>query len=202
MIAKRSRRRVRADDGLRALGNGAVETFLGGVRQVYDDAGAVHFGDDLFAEIAQAAVLTLGLGRCVANVVVAVVTKGDVNHAFTAVALHVADVASQGVAVFDADKDRLFSHAFIGKQVLGREGDLCRGVSSHRLLDLGNKVVGLQGGIGQSLNRAFALRQVGRHDHGVESAFVHAVQVHQDIVTALTKIGSAIKPHRRVAVGV
>ena len=62
MVAERARGRVRRDDRRLGERDGLHVRLLGRMRQVDHDADAIHLGDDLLAEIAEAVVQPLAVG--------------------------------------------------------------------------------------------------------------------------------------------
>ena len=72
-----------------------VETLLAGMTQIYHDAVAVHLLNHLGSETAHAIVGVAATGT-VADVVVAIVTEGDIDDAALGKMLHIAQVVLQG----------------------------------------------------------------------------------------------------------
>ena len=202
VVAEGACRRVGADDGLRAQCHGVVEGLFGGVREVHHHPHAVHLADHLTSEGAQSAVLAVGAACGVAEVVVAVVAQGEIDHALTAEAGHVAQVAAQSIAVLDAHHDGLLAGGLGAEQVFGAVGQGDAGGGLHLTAYLLQQVVGAQRGLGQRLVAAFALRQIGHHDGGIQTAGGHGVHIDAHVGVACGEVGAPAVEHGGVAVGV
>ncbi len=202
MVAQSPCRSVAANNRKAAYIHCVIEALLPSVGQVNHYAAAVHFPYDLFAVLAHPAMLVAGLCRRVADVVVSVVAKRDVNNAFLSVASHIVYVLGEGVAVFYGFHYGVLAFTFQAHQV-------CRCPCEFHALRLANHFVYLLeysvrhagcGGERSVITRS--LRNVGSHYRSVETAFVHLVEVNEYLRVAATYVNPLRKEHRRVAMGI
>src|SRR5208337_4055951 len=94
---------VRGDDGGFADSDGVVEGFVGDVRDVHEDAEAVHFADYFLAEVGKAVVGGL-VGGGVGPLVVVHVGEGHVADAESGEGAEDGEIVAHHVAAFDADE--------------------------------------------------------------------------------------------------
>ena len=84
------------------------------------------------------------------------------------------DVAADGVTVLDGGNDGASALALEAAEVVRRAGDAEEvGITDGLLLDACESLDSVVEGAAVSLVVAFALRQVGSHDDGVEPSLAH-----------------------------
>ena len=187
---------VAAHDGHTADVEGVVEAALGGMAEIDEDAETVHLGDDLTAEGTDAAMGGGALGR-VADIVVAVVAEGHIDDAAVGEMAQSLDGAVEGDAVLDAEHDALQSLALVTPQVVGGACQgYAAGILAHHRLDLVEDLIGIFRGVLRGLG------EVGDHDGGILTAFVHLMEIDEDALVALLDAHALGEEHRGVAVGV
>jgi hypothetical protein len=155
------------------------------VREVHHDADAVHLGDDLLAEIAEAVVEPLAAGLAGVRVGELAVTVMGQRHVPGAAivelldALHRGRGITQGVAVLDANQGNLLA-GFVDAADIGRGQRELDFVGSDLL---GQQVNGVELGhrlfIGAvvAFGRQGSLSDVDNEERGIESALAHLRQV-------------------------
>ncbi len=142
-----------------------VERVVGDVRDVDHHADAVHPGDQVLAEGAQAVPFRAIVEGGVADVVVLRMRQGDVPHAAVVEMLDVVEVVFEGRAVLDAQEDRDSAAAELGAEPVDRmdQGELVRPFP-------GETLDHVDGSLGVGLRAALLLvfrRDVDRHEEGV-----------------------------------
>ena len=202
MVAEGTCGGVAAHDGGLAELEGIVETCLGCMAEVNHHADTVHFGYDLFAELAHTAMFVVATGR-VADVVVAVVAECHIDHTPLAEGFDIVDVVADGVAVFDAEHDGAFASAFESPEVVGGVGDIdsCA-VLCHHFLDLGEDLVCLGGGVLKGCLVTLLLFEIGDHDAGIEVSFGHLVEVNEYLGVTGCEVDALREEHGGVAMAV
>ena len=178
--------------------------------EVHHQSAAVHLPYHLLSQLAHSAVSVLRASCAVADVVVAVVTQGDIHHSSLCEMLHVAYVAVQRQSVLYAEHYRFASVALVGIQVsrspcYRHELVVC----PHYVFNLVEDEVGIfrwrlcrqRCYLGECLSR-FWLWQICRHRHGALSAVCHLVQVNEDAAVSPVEVYSLWEEHRCVAMRV
>ena len=196
MVAEGARTAVAAHDGHTTDVECIVEAALGGMAKIDKNAQTVHLGDDLTPEGADTSMRGIALGR-VADIVVAVVAEGHVDDATLSEVSQTFDGAIEGDAVLDAEHDALQTLVLVTPEVCRGTGDgHCMGIRAYHLLDLVEDMIGILSGILRGLG------EVGNHDGGVLTSFVHLMEIDEDARVALIDAHALGEEHRRVAVGV
>ena len=107
MVTEGTSRRMAAHDGFRADVEGIIETLLASMAHINKDAQAVHLSDDLSSEVTDASMRLSALRGRVADVVVAIVTEGDIDNATIGKVLDIRDIMFEGDTILDAQHDTL-----------------------------------------------------------------------------------------------
>ena len=196
MVAEGARAAVAAHDGHTADVERIVEAALSGMAEIDEDTQTVHLGDDLTAEVADATVGGGTFGR-IADIVVAVVAEGHIDDAAISEVAQTLDRTIEGDAVLDAEHDALQSLALVTPQVVGGARQrYAVGILAYHLLDLVEDMIGKFGGVLRGL------WEVGDHDGGILTTFVHLMEIDEDAHVALLDAYALGEEHRGVAVGV
>ncbi len=122
MIGNGAHRGVRSDERNFADFQRVVKSFVGDVRDVDEDALAIHFADDVFAEVGEAVVRGLVGGR-VGPLVIFEMRESHVAHAERGVDTDEANVVANHVAAFDAHEDGDFFLGVGAANVVGGGGE-------------------------------------------------------------------------------
>ena len=204
MVAEGPATAMAAHDGLGADVEGIVKTLLTGMAHVDEDAQTVHLADDLLAEGADTAMGVVAARGGVADVVVAIMAEGDINHATILEMLQALQMAVEGEAVLDAEHDALQTTVLVEPEVVGGAGQGDIGtVLGDNLFDLVEDAVGKGRGPFDGLGvRGEGLGQVGHHDGGVLTALGHLMEIDEDLGVALVEVDAFGEKHGGVAVGV
>ena len=173
MVAEGAAGGMGGDDGASAEANNIVESGISSVRYVDHHADAVHLSHHLAPEGTEASPLALSGGR-VAEFVVSVVTECHVRHAHALECVQSGEVAADSVTVLDGGNDGASALALEAAEVVRGASDAEEvRVADGLLLDACESLDGVVEGAAVSLVVTLALREVGRHDDGVESSLAH-----------------------------
>ena len=143
--------------------------------------------------------LGIGAHGRIAKIVIAIVAKGHINNSFVFEFFDIGDVTPDSVSVFHAEHHRFFADVLGLEQLLWRLRQRYSVASEHPVFNFGDERESTLGRGIQFVGSASALRQIGSHNHGIESAFGHLVQVHAGMRIAMVELHVAIKQHGRVA---
>ena len=186
MIGNGAHGGVRSDERNFADFERVVKSFVGDVRDVDEDALAIHFADDVFAEVGEAIVRGL-VGGGVGPLVIFEMREGHVANAESGVDADHADVVADHVAAFDAHEDGDFFLGVGAANVVGGSGEeqivgmIADGVANG--VDL----------VESFLDGGWALDAGVDEDgeeQGVEAAFAHAGDV--DVAAAGVALGEVV----------
>ncbi len=175
--------------GALEVAHGVVERFVGDVRDVDHHAEAVHFQDDLFAEISEA-VVRRRVGGGIGPLGVAHVREGHVANAESSVGAKHGEVVVDHVATFDAHKRGDFALLLGGADFVGGGGeDEIIGMLADGFADCVDLVDGFLDGFGTD---GFAGDPDGEED-GVEATFAHARDVDVAVGVARADVEGGIE---------
>ena len=118
MVAQCAAAAMAAYYGLAAYLHGIPETLLCGMTEVNQNAKAVHLADYLRPKLTDTA-MSVGGAATVAQVIVAIMAKGDIYDATTREILHITDVALKSQSILDAKHYGLLAQALVGPQLIG-----------------------------------------------------------------------------------
>ena len=173
--------------------------------EVHEDAEAVHLTDDVGTEVCDAHLLLTLTRTCgTADVVVTVVAERHIDDAvLLQETLQQMDVATDGIAVLDAEHDGLAPLSLQAMEILDIIGHAhgCR-IRLDHLLHAGELAVGIGGGSGAPLISERSLGDVGHHGAGIQTSLTHLMQVHEYLGVAPVEVDVLIEEHRRVAMAV
>lgn len=147
MIAERSAVGVGTDDRSLANLQGIIETLFGSMAEVDHHAEAIHLVNNLFAKLRHTIMGVVASGR-IADVIVAIMAKGDIGYATLDEMLKVGDIILNSQTILYAEHDALFACLFV-------EQYLVRGTSKGEVLRLlvDKALDGVEDEIGVSLRR-------------------------------------------------
>ena len=140
--------------------------------------------------------------RGVADVIVAVVTEGHVDHAAPPETLYLRKISPDGISVLYSPHHSPAAFAFQTVQVCWRISQTDALTTGNHCFNFGQQSVCLLRSGGQMLRRSLALRQIGHHDGGVKSPFGHLVQIDKHLGITVVEVNATIEEHRRVAMAV
>ncbi len=172
---------VRSDNGSFGGGDDVGEGFVGDVRDIDHDAEAIHFEDDLLAEVGEA-VMRGGVGGRVSPVGIFHVGEGHVANTESGVGAEDGEVVIDHVAAFDTHERSDLALFFGGADFFGGGGkDKIVGMFANGFADGVDLVESLLNGDGAG---DFAVDPDGEED-GVQAAFAHARDV--DVAVGVTR---------------
>ena len=171
--------------------------------QIDHNTQSVHLANHLLAKSAHA---TMGLrttGR-VADIIIAIMTKGDIHDATVLEMLDIVDVAIECQTILDTHHDTLASGTLIVPQLLRRTGKRqIIGILCHDLFNLIKDIIGKGTLLAlHALPLVTILRQVSHHNRGILTSLCHLMQVNEDTWVASGEVHILREEHRRVAMGV
>ena len=191
--------------------------------KVNHQATAVHLLNDLFAKLTDSVVGVAAAGG-VADVVVTIVAKRDIDDTPLGKMLHIGQFMTESQAVFNAEHDAATPLALVFVKVLRGAGNAeITAVGLHDILYLVENGIGI--GRRSDRNRLrtigqmgwlhprgihflrktladFGLWQIGYHRDSLLTAVLHLVHIHEDTGIALLEMDTLREEHRRVAMGV
>ena len=100
---------------------GIIETLLAPMTEIDEDTQTVHLTDHLFTEGTHTVVGVVATGG-VADIVVAVMTEGDIHHTAISEVLQILELAFEGQSVLDAQHDTLQTLVLVQPEVVGGTG--------------------------------------------------------------------------------
>ena len=165
--------------------------------------------DDLLTKLTDAVVGVVATGR-VADIIVAIVAEGDIDHTTFSEMLQVGDVAFKGQSVLDAKHDALATLVLVHPEVIRcpRQTEVSAILIDDGLYLIKDEVgIGLRATdieahlLGEGLTR-LRLRQVAHHDGSVLTAFGHLMKIDQDLRVTMVEVNTLREEHRGVAMGV
>ena len=178
--------RVRSDERDFADFQRVVKSFVGDMGDVDKDALAIHFADDVFAEVGEAIVGGL-VGGGVGPLVIFEMSEGHVTDAESGVDADHADVVADHVAAFDAHEDGDFFLGVGAANVVGGGGEeQVLGMIADGHADGVDLVESFLDG-GRALDAGV---DEDGEEEGVEAAFAHAGDV--DVAAAGVALGEVV----------
>ncbi len=146
----------------------------------------------------------------VADVVVAIMTEGNIHNASLGEVLYIRKVVLQGQPILYAEHDALSTLALVAVKISRSTGDAeILAVLAHYLFYLVEDEVGI---LRRSINleshlatEALAylrLRQVSHHGCGILVSIGHLVQIHENARVTMVELHTLREEHRSVAMGI
>ena len=180
-----------------------IKTLFATVTQVNHHAKAVHFADNLLAEVTHSAVGSRAT-CAVADGIVTVMTECDIRDSATGKVLHVPDVVLDSQSVLYSKHNAFAALRLIPIEVVGRSCQSHIGILAfynafYLVKDAVGIVLGCHSG---HFSRLGMLRQIGNHGHCVVPSVGHFVQIIENSRVSLLEMNALGKEHRRVAMAI
>lgn len=122
MITKGAAIAMTAHDGCAGNLQGIIETLLISMGEVHHQAIAVHFLYNFFTKLTDAIVSVAAAGR-IANIIIAIMTKRDINNAALGEIFYVLNIMSQCETVFNAKHYASTTLTLVFIKILWRTGN-------------------------------------------------------------------------------
>ena len=202
MVTQGTTTTVTAHDGGRTQFQGIPERRFGGMAHIHQHPYPIHLLHHAAPEVAQSSVLRLSPAG-VTDIVVSVVAKREIHNTSVPQPLHIAQVASQGIAVLHPHHDGLTALLLQTVEVIRgtSQGDMLR-MSLHHVLQLVQDGIGILHGLLQRSLVAFLLGQICHHDACIEHPLIHLVEIDKHMVIPVVETYPLWEKHGGVLVAV
>lgn len=208
-IAERTAAAMAADNRRLADIKCIVETLLATMTQIYHDAQTVHLMNHLLAKTAHT-IMGIAATGTIADIIITIMAKRDINDAALGEMLHVTDIVLQGETILYAEHDALSAFPLIAVEI-GRSAGYAEilAVLAHNLFYLVEDEVGIlrrplyiESHLAAEALAYLRLWQVSYHRGSILMTVGHLMEIYQDAGIAMIKPDALREEHRSITMGI
>ena len=197
MIAKRTCRRVTANNRFAADFERLIEALLASMAHINKHAQTVHLLDNLLAESTHTMMRVLCFRSRIANIVITIMTESHIYDTAIHKMLQILQLTVDSDTVLDTKHNALQALMLVHPEVARRVSDTyIIAVLTHNHLNL------VENAISKGRRILGWLGQISYHDGSILTTFGHLVQIYKNLGVALLKVYALRKEHWCIAMGI